>query len=201
MKLGCIILKRAFDIVFSAAVLLTVFPLAAIVIGAIIKLKSPGPVFFRQHRNGLNGNAFTCIKFRTMRADPSCDGKAAMAKDVRKFPFGDFLRRHSIDELPQFINVLLGDMSVVGPRPHAIWTTDAYKGLVNGYLARFRVKPGITGWAQVNGCRGETKTTDDMERRIRLDIWYINHWSFALDLRIIWMTVRNMLGRDKGNAY
>ena len=196
-----LILKRTFDIVFAGAFLLTVFPFASLVIGAIIKLRSPGPVFFLQRRNGLNGKDFTCIKFRTMRADPSCDGKAATGNDSRKFPFGDFLRRHNLDELPQFVNVFIGNMSLVGPRPHATWTTHAYKDLVNKYMMRLYAKPGITGWAQVTGCRGETKTTDDMVRRIHLDIWYINHWSLALDLRIIWLTVRNMLGRDKGNAY
>ena len=200
-QLANLALKRTFDLVFSTIFLVTVFPFAALVIGAIIKLRSPGPVFFRQRRNGLDGQDFTCLKFRTMHADPACDGLAATENDERKFPFGDFLRRHNLDELPQFINVFLGDMSVVGPRPHATWTTAAYRDLVNRYMMRLYAKPGITGWAQVNGCRGETRTTDDMVRRIHLDLWYIHHWSLALDLRIILMTIRNMCGREKGNAY
>lgn len=193
--------KRVFDIVVSALFLVTLFPPLALVIAVLIKRSSPGPVFFLQKRNGLDGRDFTCIKFRTMRADPACDGKAATEHDPRKFPLGDFLRRHNLDEFPQFINVLLGDMSIVGPRPHATWTTEAYRNLVDRYMVRLYAKPGITGWAQVNGCRGETKTTDDMTRRIKLDLWYIGHWSLALDVRIVWMTIRNMLFTDRGNAY
>ena len=195
------LVKRLFDILVSAGFLLTVFPPLALIIAVLIKRSSPGPVFFLQRRNGLDGRDFTCIKFRTMRADPSCDGQAATEHDPRKFPFGDFLRRHNLDEIPQFVNVLRGDMSVVGPRPHATWTTEAYRDLVDRYMVRLYAKPGITGWAQVNGCRGETKTTDDMARRIKLDLWYISHWSLLLDVRIIWKTVRNMLFTDKGNVY
>ena len=195
------IIKREFDFVFSALVLMFLFPPVLLVVAIMIKRSSPGPIFFTQWRDGLDGQRFKCIKFRSMHANGKTDGKAAMRDDPRKFPFGDFMRRKNIDELPQFINVFFGDMSVVGPRPHVTWTTDAYRDTVNKYMVRLYAKPGITGWAQVNGCRGETKTDEDMARRIKMDVWYIGHWSFWLDLRIIVKTVTNMLFGDKGNAY
>jgi len=194
-------IKREFDFVFSTLVLLFLFPPILLVVAVMIKRSSPGPIFFTQWRDGLDGHRFKCIKFRSMHANGKTDGKAAMKDDPRKFPFGDFMRRKNIDELPQFINVFFGDMSVVGPRPHATWTTDAYRGTVNKYMVRLYAKPGITGWAQVNGCRGETKTDAAMAQRIKMDVWYIGHWSFWLDLRIIVKTVTNMLFGDKGNAY
>jgi len=193
--------KRLFDLVFSVLVLLYLFPPVLLVVAIMIKKSSPGPIFFTQWRDGLDGQRFKCIKFRSMHADGKTDGKAATKDDPRKFPFGDFMRRKNIDELPQFINVFFGDMSVVGPRPHATWTTDAYRDTVNRYMVRLYAKPGITGWAQVNGCRGETKTDEEMAKRIKMDIWYIGHWSFWLDLRIIVKTITNMLFGDKGNAY
>jgi len=193
--------KRTFDLVFSSLVLVFLFPPVLLFVTIMIKKTSPGPVFFTQWRDGLDGKRFKCIKFRSMHADGGTDGRTATKDDPRKFPFGDFMRRRNIDELPQFVNVILGDMSVVGPRPHAIWTTDAYRDAVNKYMVRLYAKPGITGWAQVNGCRGETKNDAEMAERIKRDVWYIGHWSFWLDLRIIAKTVLNMLGDERGNAY
>lgn len=200
-RLSSRIVKRTFDVVFSTFVLAFLFPPVWLIAAIMIKRQSPGPVFFIQWRDGLDGRRFRCIKFRSMSADGNTDGRAATKDDPRKFPFGDFMRRNNIDELPQFVNVLLGDMSVVGPRPHAIWTTDEYRDIVNKYMVRLYVKPGITGWAQVNGYRGETKTKADMAGRVRLDVWYVSHWSIWLDLRTIVKTITNMLGGERGNVY
>ena len=194
-------LKRTFDIVFSGGVLLFLFlPLFAVV-AIVIKRKSPGPIFFRQKRTDMDGKDFWCLKFRSMHVNDQADTLQATENDPRKYPFGDFMRRTNIDELPQFINVFLGDMSVVGPRPHMLKHTEQYSALIGRYMVRHLAKPGITGWAQVNGLRGETRELRDMERRVRHDIWYVEHWSFWLDLRIIVKTVANMLFGDKGNAY
>ena len=136
-------------------------------------------------------------KFRSMKVNADADKLQATEDDPRKTKFGDFLRRTSIDELPQFINVLKGDMSIIGPRPHMELHTEIYTKLVDEYLVRHMVKPGLTGWAQVNGCRGETKTTEDMAERVRYDIWYIEHWSFGLDVKIVLKTIAQILGGDK----
>ena len=136
-----------------------------------------------------------------MHVNDQADTLQATENDPRKYPFGDFMRRTNIDELPQFINVFLGDMSVVGPRPHMLKHTEQYSALIGRYMVRHLAKPGITGWAQVNGLRGETRELQDMERRVRHDIWYVEHWTFGLDLRIIVKTVTNMIGGEKGNAY
>lgn len=192
--------KRLFDIVFSLSFLCTLFPFIYIFVAIVTKITSPGPVFFKQKRNGLNGKEFYCYKFRSMKVNRDADTVQATKDDPRKTKFGNFLRKSSIDELPQFINVLKGDMSVVGPRPHMLKHTEEYSALINKYMVRHFIKPGITGWAQVNGCRGETKELSQMEDRIRKDIWYVENWSFWLDLRIIYMTVRNAIhGED--NAY
>ena len=192
--------KRAFDVVFSLAFLCTLFPFIYIFVAIVTKITSPGPVFFKQKRNGLNGQEFYCYKFRSMKVNKDADTVQATKDDPRKTKFGNFLRKSSIDELPQFINVFKGDMSVVGPRPHMLKHTEEYSALINKYMVRHFIKPGITGWAQVNGCRGETKELSQMEDRIRKDIWYVENWSFWLDLRIIYMTVRNAIhGED--NAY
>ena len=182
-------------------VLLFLFlPLFAVV-AIVIKRKSPGPIFFRQKRTGMDGQDFRCLKFRSMHVNDQADTLQATENDPRKYPFGDFMRRTNIDELPQFINVFLGDMSVVGPRPHMLKHTEQYGALIGRYMVRHLAKPGITGWAQVNGLRGETRELRDMERRVRHDIRYVEHWTFGLDLRIIVKTVANMLFGDKGNAY
>lgn len=189
--------KRLFDIFFSGLFLIVFFPLIFIIVAIGTKLSSPGPVFFRQQRTGYNGKSFTMLKFRSMRVNADADRLQATADDPRKTKFGDFLRRTSIDELPQFINVLRGDMSIVGPRPHMELHTKQYSELIDGYLVRHLCKPGLTGWAQVCGCRGETKTVSEMEDRVRHDIWYIENWSMLLDMRIILKTVIQVFGGDE----
>lgn len=187
------LIKRAFDIGFSALFLCTLFPLIYIVVGIIIKTTSPGPILFRQQRNGEDGRTFWCYKFRSMKVNKESDTLQATLNDPRKTRFGTFLRHSSIDEMPQFINVLLGDMSVVGPRPHMLKHTQEYSELINRYMVRHFIKPGITGWAQVTGFRGETRELWQMEGRVEQDIWYLEHWTFTLDLYIIYKTVRNAL--------
>ncbi|WP_337941078.1 undecaprenyl-phosphate glucose phosphotransferase [Parabacteroides sp.] len=193
-------LKRSFDIVFSLGVLLTVYPVLYIIVGTLIKITSPGPIFFKQKRTGLYGQEFECYKFRTMRVNSDADKLQAVKDDPRKTRVGDFLRRTNLDEFPQFINVLRGEMSVVGPRPHMLKHTEQYSALIDKYMVRHLVKPGVTGWAQVTGYRGETKTLEQMEGRVKRDVWYIENWSFFLDLKIIVVTVLNMSKGEK-NAY
>jgi putative colanic acid biosynthesis UDP-glucose lipid carrier transferase len=189
-------IKRLFDLVMSLIVLIVGIPLLPIV-ALIIKIQSPGPVFFRQERTGYNGRNFLCYKFRSMRVNKDADKLQATENDPRKFPFGNFMRKYNIDELPQFWNVFKGDMSVVGPRPHMLYHTEKYSQLIERYMVRHFVKPGITGWAQVTGYRGETRELWQMEKRVKQDIWYIENWTIWLDLRIIWMTFRTMVVHDK----
>ena len=193
--------KRLFDILVSGVFLLTVFPLIYVIVGIVIKIQSPGPVIFKQKRNGLDGREFYCLKFRSMHVNKDADRVQATKDDPRKFKFGDLMRRTNIDELPQFINVFKGDMSLVGPRPHMLFHTQEYSRLIRRYMVRHLVKPGITGWAQVQGFRGETKTVEQMEDRVKADIWYVENWTFGLDLRIMWKTVVNMLKHNEENAY
>lgn len=191
--------KRCFDIAFSlvvCVVLLLFIP----VIALIIKLQSRGPVFFVQKRTGLNGRTFRCLKFRTMRVNDECDTRQCSKGDTRVFLFGSFLRKTNLDELPQFFNVLKGDMSIVGPRPHMLYHTELYTRLIPHYMDRHAVRPGITGLAQVTGFRGETRELWQMEGRVLRDLWYIKHWTPALDFRIIIMTVRTIFIHD-GKAY
>ena len=192
--------KRAFDVAVSGAFLCTLFPVVYLFVALGIKLTSKGPVFFIQERSGENGRTFGCIKFRSMRVNDEADRVQATKNDPRKTRFGSFLRKSSIDELPQFINVLKGDMSIVGPRPHMLQHTELYSKLVNKYMVRHLIKPGITGWAQVTGYRGETHELSQMEGRVRRDIWYLENWSLLLDIRIMLLTVWNALKRDE-NAY
>ena len=187
--------KRLFDILFSIPISLAVifiYPILAV----IIKYQSPGPVLFKQVRTGMDGKDFVCYKFRSMHINKDADKIQATQTDRRKFPFGAFMRRTSIDELPQFWNVLRGDMSVVGPRPHMLAHTKMYQDLIEQYMVRHLVKPGITGWAQVTGYRGETKELWQMKGRIERDLWYIENWSFWLDARIIWMTFKSILSHN-----
>lgn len=193
-------LKRAFDIVFSLLFLCTLFPIILIIVSIITKLTMPGPIFFKQKRNGLNDKEFYCYKFRSMKVNKEADTLQATKDDPRKTRWGNIMRKTNIDELPQFINVLLGDMSIVGPRPHMLKHTEEYSKLINKYMVRHFVKPGITGWSQVTGYRGETKELKDMEGRVIGDIWYIEHWSFWLDIYIIYKTIRNAIHGEK-NAY
>lgn len=191
--------KRIEDIVVSSVGLL-LLALPMTVIAAGVKLSGPGPVFFRQRRYGLDGKEIIVWKFRSMTV---CEngGKIVQARknDARVTPFGAFLRRTSLDELPQFINVLQGSMSIVGPRPHAVSHNEYYRGLIGGYMLRHKVKPGITGWAQINGWRGETDSVDKMGRRVDFDLEYIRNWSFWLDIRIILVTA--LRGFVQTNAY
>ncbi len=195
------IVKRVFDIIFSALVLILVFPWVWLIVAIMIKIQSPGPIFFVQERTGLDGKIFKCIKFRSMKVNDDADKVQATKNDPRKFPFGTLMRRTNIDEIPQFINVFIGDMSVVGPRPHMLKHTEEYSRLINRFMVRHLAKPGITGLAQVTGFRGETKYIDQMEGRVKKDIEYIENWTFLLDIKIIIKTVTNMFGREKGNAY
>jgi lipopolysaccharide/colanic/teichoic acid biosynthesis glycosyltransferase len=180
--------KRAIDIVGACAGLILSLPLM-LVIAAIIKITSPGRVIFRQPRGGLNNEAFTLCKFRTMHADMCDDLRQATSNDPRITRFGWFLRRTSCDELPQLFNVLRGDMSLVGPRPHAVEHDEQYSKFIENYPLRYAVLPGLTGWAQINGLRGETNTVEKMRRRVEYDIFYIENWSHALDLKIIFRTI------------
>lgn len=193
-------LKRAFDLLFSSVVLLTIYPILYVILGVLIKLSSPGPILFRQKRTGLYGRDFECYKFRTMRVNAEADTMQAVKDDPRKTRIGNFLRKSNLDEFPQFVNVFLGDMSVVGPRPHMLKHTEQYSALIDKYMVRHLVKPGVTGWAQVTGYRGETKTLEQMEGRVKRDVWYIENWTFFLDLKIIIVTVLNMFKGEK-NAY
>lgn len=194
------ILKRVFDIFFSFAVLITIYPVIYIVFGLLIKLTSRGPVVFKQRRTGLQGKEFTCYKFRTMYINDKSDSQTTQEIDPRVTPIGRFMRSTSIDELPQFFNVLIGNMSVVGPRPHMIKQTSLYNGLIDKFMIRHIIKPGITGWAQISGYRGETKTIEQMEGRFKRDVWYIENWSFMLDVKIIVVTTLQLLRGDK-NVY
>lgn len=194
-------IKRSADVFFSGLFLVTLFPLIWIFCAIGIKLSSPGPVFFKQKRTGYEGKEFWCYKFRSMHASADADTKQAVKGDSRVFPFGEFLRKSSIDELPQFINVFRGDMSIIGPRPHMIHHTDIYSDLIGDYMIRHLAKPGITGWAQVNGCRGETKELSEMKDRVEKDIWYIEHWSVELDVSIFLQTVWQILRHEDEKAY
>ena len=189
--------KRLFDIVFSLLFLCTIFPIIFIIIGLAIKITSPGPIFFKQKRSGEENNEFWCYKFRSMRVNKDSDKVQATLNDPRKTRLGNFMRKTNIDELPQFINVLLGDMSVVGPRPHMLKHTEEYSKLIDKYMVRHLVTPGITGWAQVTGFRGETRELWQMEGRVERDIWYLEHWTFMLDLYIIYKTVKNAVKGEK----
>ena len=188
--------KRLSDILMSV-VFLTVTAVIFPVVCFFIKRQSPGPIFFRQKRTGLDGKSFVCLKFRSMDLNVDADALQATKDDPRTYPFGRFMRRTSIDEFPQFWNVLKGDMSVVGPRPHMLRHTEIYSKLIGKYMVRHFVKPGITGWAQVTGYRGETKELWQMEGRVKRDIWYMEHWNIWLDIRIIWMTVKMLFKNDE----
>jgi putative colanic acid biosynthesis UDP-glucose lipid carrier transferase len=191
------IVKRISDIVLSSLILVLIAPLlAAIALG--VKLSSPGPAIFRQRRYGLNGQEVVVYKFRSMTvAEDGPVVKQATKNDSRVTPLGAFLRRTSLDELPQFVNVLQGRMSIVGPRPHAVAHNEMYRKLIKSYMVRHKVRPGITGWAQVNGLRGETETVEKMRARIEHDLDYLRNWSLALDLRIIWKTIFVVLKRPE----
>lgn len=191
--------KRAFDLLLVLVFLvpmILIFPFVWI----LIKIQSPGPIFFKQKRTGLDGKEFEMLKFRSMHVNKDADKLQATKDDPRKYPFGNFMRKSNIDETPQIFNILKGDMSVVGPRPHMLAHTEQYSQLIDKYMVRHFVKPGVTGWAQVTGFRGETSELWQMEGRVKRDIWYMEHWSIWLDIRIIWMTLKTFFVHDK-NAY
>lgn len=193
-------LKRSFDIVFSLLVIVLIaswlFPLLAL----LIKLESKGPIFFKQLRSGKDNKQFWCYKFRSMKLNTNANEIQATKGDQRITKIGAFIRKTSIDELPQFFNVFIGNMSVVGPRPHMIKHTEQYAQMVEKYMIRHFVKPGITGWAQVNGYRGEISNSEAIQKRVEFDIWYIENWSFVLDIQVVLLTVYNIF-RGEEKAY
>jgi len=192
-------LKRSFDVVMASAILVLI-ALPMLFIAVAIKLTSPGPVLFKQRRYGINGEMIEVYKFRSMTVTEEGDEvRQATKGDARVTKLGAFLRRTSLDELPQFFNVLFGSMSIVGPRPHAVSHNEEYRGLISGYMLRHKVKPGITGLAQVNGWRGETDTLEKMQKRIEYDLEYINRWSVWLDAKIVLKTITH--GFIDKNAY
>jgi putative colanic acid biosysnthesis UDP-glucose lipid carrier transferase len=184
------LVKRMSDLVLAVLILVLISPiLLAVAIG--VKLSSPGPIIFKQRRNGLDGDEIVVYKFRSMTSqDNGAVVKQATKDDARITPFGAFIRRTSLDELPQFINVLQGRMSIVGPRPHAVAHNEQYREIIKAYMVRHKVKPGITGWAQVNGHRGETDTIEKMQARVEYDLAYLRNWTLGLDLQIIIRTIR-----------
>ncbi|MCV6614108.1 MAG: undecaprenyl-phosphate glucose phosphotransferase, partial [Cellvibrionaceae bacterium] len=191
------VVKDVMDRTLAALALLTLAPVMLIIAG-LVKLSSKGPVIFKQQRHGWDGSIIEVWKFRSMRLHDESDGevKQATKDDDRITPIGKFIRRTSLDELPQFINVLQGRMSLVGPRPHAVSHNHFYSQKINSYLARHRIKPGITGLAQISGCRGETETIDKMQERVEYDLAYINNWSLWLDLKILIKTPFTLFAKD-----
>ena len=196
-KIETHISKRIFDIFFASAICLFILSWLLPILWALIKLDSKGPLFFKQKRDGLDGKQFFCYKLRSMKVNKEADKLSASRNDKRITKVGAFLRKSSLDELPQFYNVLLGDMSVVGPRPHINIQTKKYVNEVKNYLVRNSVKPGITGLAQISGYRGEVIKKSDIENRVRLDVFYIENWSFFLDIKIILQTFLNFFKKEE----
>ena len=193
------VLKRASDLVLSVLILALIMPLL-LAVALAVRFTSPGPIIFKQRRYGLDGGEIVVYKFRSMTVTEDGNSIRQAAKgDSRITPLGAFMRRTSIDELPQFFNVLQGRMSIVGPRPHAVAHNELYRKLIKGYMVRHKVRPGITGWAQVNGYRGETVTLDKMQGRIDYDLDYLRNWSVRLDIHIILKTIRLVLKDEKAH--
>lgn len=200
-RLRNMLLKRIFDICFSLLVIVFLFPILIPAIGLFIKLESNGPVFFKQKRLGYWNKAFNCYKFRTMHLHAENHKyRQAKSEDPRITKFGSFLRKTNLDEFPQFLNVLFGEMSIVGPRPHPIKLNEESEQLLETYMVRHKVKPGITGWAQINGFRGPTETIDKMKKRVEYDVHYMKNWTFLLDIHCIFFTVINMI-KGEENAF
>ena len=198
--LGNRIRKRLFDVAVSSLVVLFILSWLIPLISILILLESRGPIFFRQPRNGKDNKIFDCLKFRSMYVNEKADEQQATKGDARVTRVGKFLRRTSLDEFPQFLNVLQGDMSIVGPRPHMLKHTDDYSRKINQYMIRHFLKPGITGWAQIKGFRGETQTVYHMQKRVEHDLWYMENWSLMLDLKIMFLTVYNTV-KGEENAF
>jgi exopolysaccharide biosynthesis polyprenyl glycosylphosphotransferase len=194
------VLKRIFDLMISSSVIVFVLSWLIPLVSLLIKLESKGPVFFKQLRSGRDNNSFMCIKFRSMRMNKLSDTIQATKDDKRVTKIGAILRKTSLDEFPQFLNVFMGDMSIVGPRPHMLHHTRQYSGQINHYMVRLYLKPGLTGWAQVNGYRGEIKNIELMKNRVEHDIWYMENWSLLFDIKIILLTLKNIL-KGEENAY
>ena len=192
--------KRIFDLLVSTFVIVFILSWLYPLIGILIKFASNGPILFKQLRTGKENENFMCLKFRSMHVNDKSNQVQATKNDVRIHRFGNFLRKSSIDELPQFLNVFLGTMSVAGPRPHMVSHTVAYSGVINKYMVRHFIKPGITGWAQIKGYRGETENSDLMEKRIEHDLWYIENWSLLLDMKIVYKTIINAI-KGEENAF
>ena len=195
-----IIKKRTFDVIVSLLVTVLILSWLIPIVGLLIWLESKGPIFFAQPRSGKNNKDFMCLKFRSMKMNDAANTKQATRDDDRITRIGRFLRRTSLDEFPQFINVLTGDMSIVGPRPHMLKHTEEYSNLIEEYMVRQFLKPGITGWAQVNGYRGETTNVWQMKKRVEHDLWYLENWSLLLDMRIVFKTFANTV-KGEENAF
>lgn len=199
-NLGNRFIKRSFDILFSLSVVILILSWLIPLLAILIKIDSKGPVFFKQKRTGADNHEFNIIKLRSMKMNSDSDKVQARRGDKRITRLGSFLRKSNLDELPQFFNVLIGNMSVIGPRPHMLEHTTQYSALIKGYMVRHFAKPGLTGWAQVNGFRGETKETEQMEARVQHDVYYIENWSIYLDNKIVFRTIFNML-KGEENAF
>lgn len=195
-----VILKRCFDIVVSSFIVIFILSWLIPMVSLLIKLESRGRIFFIQQRSGRDNNSFWCLKFRSMIPNSLCDLVQATKGDNRITKMGAFLRRTNLDEFPQFLNVFKGEMSIVGPRPHMLKHTEEYSNQVEMYMARLYLKPGVTGWAQANGYRGEIKDIELMKKRVEHDIWYMENWSLWLDIKIMYLTVINVL-KGEENAY
>lgn len=191
------LLKRTFDLLVSSLVIVFVLSWLIPLVSLLIKLDSKGPVFFAQVRSGRDNHPFTCLKFRSMHINEASNFCQATKEDSRVTRIGRFLRKTSLDEFPQFLNVFMGDMSIAGPRPHMLYHTEQYSNAVNHYMVRLYLKPGLTGWAQVNGFRGEIKNIQYMEQRVAHDIWYMENWSLLLDIKIMIFTFIAILRGDK----
>ncbi len=189
--------KRIFDIFISSLVIIFILSWLIPLIAIIIKLESKGPIFFSQKRTGKNNSTFDCLKFRSMRVNKDADFKQASQNDNRITKVGKFIRKTSLDEFPQFLNVFIGQMSIVGPRPHMVKHTNDYSKIVDDYMVRHFLKPGITGWAQINGFRGEIKNSLQIKMRIHNDIWYLENWNVWLDVKIIFITIYSVFKGDK----
>lgn len=192
--------KRAFDVFFSLAVIVLILSWLLPIVALLIRMESKGPIIFTQKRSSRDNSIFDCYKFRSMYLNDECDISQTAKGDPRVTKIGVFLRRTNLDELPQFFNVFKGEMSVIGPRPHMLCQTKEYSELIDIFMVRHLVKPGITGWAQVNGLRGQTTNVHQMLNRVEADVWYLKNWSFLLDMKIIILTIYYTIVGDK-NAY
>ncbi|MCO5286617.1 MAG: undecaprenyl-phosphate glucose phosphotransferase [Chitinophagaceae bacterium] len=194
---GNVIKKRLLDVVASSLIIILILSWVIPILGILIIIESGVPIFFKQKRTGMSNKPFWCYKLRSMKVNKDADNKQATKDDMRITRVGKFMRRTSLDEFPQFFNVFLGDMSLVGPRPHMLKHTELYASIVDEFMVRQFVKPGITGWAQINGFRGEINSESDIRNRVELDLWYIEHWTLWLDIQILFLTVYKVIVGDK----